>query len=817
VLNQTSLSTLIEAWVLAPALVIAGSAALGWLLARGTGTDLGALTVPAGFLAGVSVATMVLSIGISGKLTVALLVLLGIAGVVVAALDLRRRGGVPRIDRGVLWPAAAFLAAYAIALAPVVGSGHSAVLGYQMNGDSAVHVTVVEEIAQRDARAHDVNQDSVHAVTRDLEAGYPLGSYAWPLFARVLTGIDAFHLWVPLSGVVLALMALVAYAILRTLTMPRGFAAAGGTLTGVGYLVYSYHGQGGTKEILMPLAVYCTVALAARALEGPAMTRSLIPAAVAASAEIANLGYGAFAWLVPAGVGVVAILGWRAWRDRSYAPLKPLVAAAPFAIVLALPAVVRTLTFFEGAKRTISGGVGNLFGGLPFRETFPVWLAHDYRHYIPDAVDVTDIGVWLSIVLCVVGGVWALWRRNLAVSLSLVAGLAAVALITPRASIYFDAKSYVVAAPALGIAAATGVFAVARRAGAMRVVGLAAGVLLAVGALVSDAYVYSGVWVTPRFRFDELGQVAERTRGQGPMLVNDGDEWAAYILRDSKAWTEHALRSPEGEYTHPGGRRPVRPLDPDDYSGRHIETFPLILDRKTPYGSRPPGNYVQTFETKRYRLWQRRGTAPVFHVPLGSDGYVGAARLDCEGGKPRDSGPAFVFRAARRAGLPLHAAVGPAEPIVAIEPHSWVGFRAVALFKPAGFIAMTDGSASAEVTVRPGRYDTWIAGSLGPGIGLWARPAGRVVPNLVGGAANDMGLPALWQPIAVAELTHRSILHASWVDRPWWRASSRRPNVIGPIVLTPAGDRARVVDVPAARASSLCGKRLDWLELYKPS
>jgi hypothetical protein len=260
--------------------------------------------------------------------------------------------------------------------------------------------------------------------------------------------------------------------------------------------------------------------------------------------------------------------------------------------------------------------------------------------------------------------------------------------------------------------------------------------------------------------------------------------------------------------------RPIRPLDPDDYAGRHIESFPLILDRKTPYGSRPPGNYVQVFETKRYRLWQRRGPSPVFHVPLGSDGYVGSARLRCRGGQPRDPGAHFIFKAARISHAPVRAAVGPAEPIVAVEPHSWVDFHPVALFKPAAFIAMTGGSASALVTVPAGHYYAWIAGSMGPGIGLWSRPAGQIRAEHIGNATNDMGLPALWQPIAVAELRHRTIVHASWIDRAWWKASSRHPNVIGPVVFTRLGDRARVVDVPPSRASSLCGKRLDWMELY---
>jgi hypothetical protein len=102
---------------------------------------------------------------------------------------------------------------------------------------------------------------------------------------------------------------------------------------------------------------------------------------------------------------------------------------------------------------------------------------------------------------------------------------------------------------------------------------------------------------------------------------------------------------------------------------------------------------------------------------------------------------------------------------------------------------------------------------MGPGVAVWERPVDQIRGMRIGYAANDMGLPALWQPIAVADLQHRTIVHVSWVDRSWWKASSRHSNVIGPLVFTRVGDRARVVDVPASRVSTLCGKRLDWMEL----
>ena len=421
--------------------------------------------------------------------------------------------------------------------------------------------------------------------------------------------------------------------------------------------------------------------------------------------------------------------------------------------------------------------------------------------------------MWLAGAACVVGGAWALRRRNLAIPLALLAGLAAVVIVTPRASIYYDAKTYVAAAPALALASAAGVLALARGGGALRVAGVLAGALLAAGVIASDAYVYSGAWVTPRYRFQELAQVADRTRGQGPLLVDDYEQWAPYILRGSRPWIEHTFRVPYARFSHPGSIAPVRPLDADDYQLQHIEMFPLVLVRRDPYGSRLPSNFAPAFETKRYVLWRRSGPAPRMHLPSGSDGYLGAAPLVCRGGVPARPSVRALLGTARRLRLPVRAALAPPAPIVAIPGRGWAGFHSVPLFKPKTFLSIAGGSGSGFVEVQPGRYYAWIAGSLGPGIVLYARPIGQAGFARVGGAADDMGLPALWQPIGVAQLQSRTVIHVTAAHRAWWRASSRHPNIVGPVVFTRVGATTRVVQVPAGRASSLCGRRIDWLEI----
>lgn len=801
--------------MLVPALVVVTSAGMGWLLARVTRTELGALTIPAGFLTGIAVSTALLSIGLSGKLTTVAMALIALAGAVVAVLDVRRRGRLPRPGAAVAWPALALAVAYLLALSPLIGSGRSGVLGYFMNDDTAVHVTLVDQIAEHDAGAHEPRRDAIHAATRDLELGYPLGSYAWPLFGRVVTGVQAFHLWSPLSALTLAFMALVAYAILRDLVLPRALAAAGGTLVGVGYLVYAFHAQGGAKEVLMPLAVCAAAALAARALEGQMHPASLVPATIAVAAAIANLGYGGLAWVAPLAAAVLVVFAVRARRARSYAVLWPLALPAALAVVFGLPALLRTLDFFSASESTLEdqGAIANLFGAVPFREALNVWLAHDYRLPRADVAGLTDVATWVAAALCVAGALWTLRQRRLAIPLALFASFAAILIVAPRSSVYYDAKTYVAVAPALGLATVAGLAWAVRRGGVARVAGLVAAGLLAAGVIASDAYVYSGVWITPRYRFDELARVADRTKGQGPLLVNEFEEFAPYILRDSEPWIDYGFRNPS---VHKGYFPQHRGLDPDDYTLRRLARFRYILVRKDPYGSRPPSNYAPVMETTRYRLWRRTGPQPAFHVPLGSDGFHGAATLECRRGRPRNAYARFAFGLARRFHLPLRAALGPPKPIVAVEPGNWIDYRVIRMFRPRYSISAFGGSASQSVDVRPGRYEVWIQGTMGPGVEIWERPTDQPTFGKVGTASDDVGTATQWHPVNVAPFESRAQVHTTQPGHAWWRAGAKHANVIGRVVLTREGQEvARVIDLPSERAASLCGRRLDWIELPK--
>ena len=520
-------------------------------------------------------------------------------------------------------------------MAPLVGSGRSGVLGYTLNNDPSVHLAAIELIRDAGLSTAEQNLSSYHFVSSVFGTGYPLGSHVWPLFASIGSGVEAFHVWAPLIALQLGFLALVTYSLLRDADAPPVLAAVGGTLSAVGYLPFSYLVQGGAKEIAITLAVYATVALFVRGVRGAGLTfRGLLPAAIAAAAAVGIFGLGALTWLGPPGLVAFALLLWRAvpagGRVRA---LTGAVAATVLAGVVALPSLISSVQFVQTSDDELANPAqtGNLVGAVPVRESLNVWLAQDYRLPSPEHQLATDVGLVLAIGLALIGVAYSLRRRRWGIPLALLAGVSGAVLISWRYAIYFDAKSYVVLAPALGMATAAGVLALIRSGRIPGLLGIAAGLIVGIGVLASDALVYSGAWVTPKDRFDELIDLGERYRGQGPTLVNEREDYAKLFLRDTQPWESWGAWQADRGFRF--GRIPPPPPrtpDFDDYTLDHMSKFKLLVQLKRPLGSAPPANFRLIDETPHYEVWRREGPMPLAHAAIGIDTLSGSAPLACD-------------------------------------------------------------------------------------------------------------------------------------------------------------------------------------------
>jgi hypothetical protein len=806
-----------------PAAVTAASAGLGYGLALASGLRLRWLTVPAGFLAGITLATVLWHVGIAGAPLAVILVAAGLAGPAYGWVSGRRPALRGEGARDLIWGAAAGLGGYAVAMAPIVGSGRSVVLGYVFNDDSAIHVALSEAIADGATGAFDVQADSYGYGTAIFDTGYPLGSYMWPAFGRLIGGEDPFQLWSPLSALVLGLLALVAYEMLRSLKAPPLYAAVAAVIVPAGNLVYAYHTQGGMKEVIMPVAVLATAALCARALDAGASPRTLLPAGFAGAAAIANLGFAAVAWLAPLALATVVVIVWRFIRGVRVANARRLLLFGAALLAVAVPVAISSRRYVTGYESDLSdpAEIGNLFDAISPWQMLNIWLTGDYRFKPTDYPTFTYTALTIAGLLALGGLARAFRTRDLSLPLAVGASIVGALLITPRTSIYYDAKTYVVIAPALGIATAAGVLALWSRQRALRVLAVAAAGTVAVGVVWSAVLIYAHVWVTPKERFGELATVAERFHDVPNILVADREQYAFYFLRDLGPWDDWGYRQPRRGLRLPDNRPPPPPRAPDldDYQLAHLSRFGHLLERRSPGGSRAPANYRPVFETEHYRVWERTGPPPRAHLALGREtpnGVQATERLACRSDRPRNRQVLALARRAGRLGAPLVASIDTAPPVIAIPAIGWaIGDAKRAVPAPGTAAGRAGGGLAKGLGSLRGSYVAWVHGSFGPGLRLWSGTRTARRNHIVGDVFNDLGPPG-WQPIGTVELGPGTVLEAGIIDRPKLLAGSRHFEIVAALKLVPVNAEKRLETVPAADVSTLCGRNVDWVEIPAP-
>jgi hypothetical protein len=819
-MDLRSPSTLLAAWVLAPLVTVIAAGGLGLGASALTRYRLGAMTLPLGYAAGIVLIVGLLELGLGGTAAVAVTAVTAAAGYAGHWRTQKETPAQARIAALRQWlPAtAAAGGGFLLAMAPLVGSGRAGVLGYILNDDPVGHSALIE-LLQADGlqRGGYEPESSWTEVGEIVELGYPLGSHAWPLFSAALSSLDSFYVWTPSVAVAAAMLSLVAFAVLRRLSAPEWPAAFAAALVPAGYLFFSFIAQGSAKEVITAVALYGAIVIAAEVFDRGLSAGRAALLAIAPAAAFLTFGVGAGVWLAAPALVFLLIGVRRAERLRA----TPRVAFASL-VVLGLaaaamvPAVREALDYVRSAEASLTDGSrpGNLLGAVPWQEVFNVWFAYDYRIDPATYEGLSTIGPWLGAAFAVAGVGFALHRREFALPLIVASGAIAAAVISIRYPIYLEAKGYAILAPALAMAAAAAVFALLARPGAGRVVGAIGGVLLVEAVLAGAALVYAGAWVTPKERFSEIDEIADHFRGQGPILVVEREEWGTYLLRDVEPFDSWGYYPPDRVLrlgTTDTRWAPPLPHTPDfdDYYAEFVAEFPLLFERKSPGGSRPPANFQIAYETTHYRVWQRHGQVPRaprplgdFHVPLGTDSDDHAAPLDC-----RDPVVRQMLRVSKQSGRPLVAAIPP-ERLSIISADDWRGHEVAETFAPEGFVNRRGGGAVVTASLAPGDYDAWIQGSFAPGVRLF------VDGTAYGDVFADLGLPSGWHPLGQVAIRSRkarvALIHLS---KPWWQSGSERPDLTGRLVFARRGGPSRTVTVQPDRARTLCGRRLDWLEL----
>jgi hypothetical protein len=318
---------------------------------------------------------------------------------------------------------------------------------------------------------------------------------------------------------------------------------------------------------------------------------------------------------------------------------------------------------------------------------------------------------------------------------------------------------------------------------------------------------YRDVNLAPRDQLAELQTIGQRIAGQGPTLMTEYQPYGVrHFLRDADPEGASELRRRQVPLRGGGTLRKGTTADTDRFRLSGLLVYRTLVLRRSPVQSRPPSAYRLTWRGRYYEVWQRPGglESPVIaHLGLGNPLDPSAVpRCRAVRRLAREAGPGGTLAAARRPPvktIPLGRTTHP-------RAWQWAGY-------PRTLLPATPGTLRARVRVgRAARYQIWLAGSVRPEVDLLidGRPVDRV--------RHELDNEGEYVPLGAARLAaggHTLEIRFHGVDL--HPGSGGAPSPIGPLQLS-VGDAAdaRIEDVPADRASTLCGHPWDWIEISAP-
>jgi hypothetical protein len=784
------------AWILFPLLLAALCLGCGLLLEACLGRRLpGSLLAPAGFAVIVVVAGLFTSRGETAFLATPAVVLLALAG---AALTYPWSGRRPH-----RWAVAAALGVFAVYAAPVVLSGHATFTGYIKLDDTATWMAFVDRLMDHGRDLSGLAPSSYQTtLSVNLPSGYPVGAFLPLGVGTKLTGTDVAWLVQPYMATMAALLALTLYWLARPLVESRPLRALVAFGAAQSALLFGYGLWGGVKELAVALALAAMAALAPAAARPGIGWRGILPVAVATTALLTMVGSGGLVWVAPI-LGLVAI---GLWRSRGAREL--FARAWPLALVVALLGI--PALFAAGAFSPTQGGLtnaaelGNLVHPLSLAQYAGVWIGGDFR--LDPSREALTIFLIVLALLAAAAGAWLAWRRRawepLLYAVGASVGSVAVFLYS---SPWVGAKALASGSPALLLLALAGAAAFALRV--ERVLGTTVLALVLAGVLWSNALGYHDVNLAPYEQLRELDSIGDEFAGEGPALMTEYQPYGArHFLRAADAEGASELRFRPIALVAGGELEKGEWGDTDQIALPSLLTYRTLVLRRNPAQSRPPSVYSLVRRGDYYDVWQRpvaAGAAIVEHLPLGSFEDPAASPACAEVRALASlAGPGGTVAAVERAPTVV-ASLADAE-----APPTWIPTEPGS----PDLIPHGPGTARLRVAVpRAGEYGFYLQGSVRNQLTL-------LVDGVeIGAVEEQLNESSQFLYFGTAPLAAGSHEVALVLDgQSLAPGSGGPPQPIGPLVLSPArAEDPPVRELPSARAASLCGRHLDWVEALR--
>jgi hypothetical protein len=487
------------------------------------------------------------------------------------------------------------------------------------------------------------------------EAGYPLGPHALADAVAAFPGIGLGQAFVGEIVAIAVLTALTALVALRELgTGARVLATA---LVAISYLGASYFAQAAFKELdealfVLAFALFLHEADRRRAAGEPPVPTAgaarvlwaIVPLALVTGIFF-SYSFAGLAWPVAVGVlwGLVTAPVRRAFAPRALlGTLRRPAALLAIAVlgVLAVLTVVGPFAFIHGFDRVAGTST---YGPVSPIEALGVWPSSNYRLAAPGGAHLTGLATAIAALAVLIGAIWWLRRRELAVPVALVACTILYLASLAGSGEYSQAKALVIAAPLAMLIAIRPLLTElsgrisARTAGrsttawGVRVGWGVLGVAFVAGAVYSSLLVLRDAPVGPAGHGAELQAFMPFVRGE-PVLYAGQDRYAAHELMGADTHVP-LVEFPDAEVS-PSPEKPFdtgdaySPIDFDSFSQATLERFPYVITGRAAWNSQAPRGFRRVAATPSYILWKRIGSPPENrHVLL--EGTEPAAFANC--------------------------------------------------------------------------------------------------------------------------------------------------------------------------------------------
>jgi hypothetical protein len=783
-----------------------------WITALGTGLAIervtraelaNALLVPLGLAGSICLVYPLYALHLSDVLPVVLLLLVTASGLIWA------RGGVRgRLNPGL--PGLAALAVYALFMLPVIVEGHWLWLGYNFSNDPAVQFLITAALKTHGTQMLSSAAAGGRVVDTYFATGYPIGAHA---LLATLSGLLHSDPAVVYQGFLSSLAAIigltVAAASVRAIGARR--AAVLGLAAAASNLFFQYAYQGTIKEIATATATIAAFAIATEAIRARRAYSGVAVAAVPLAAILCTYGVAGAPYVLAAIGAVVVQLVVVERRLPRPSWLAPGLLGGGLIVVLSIPAVVEFNTLFNVAKAVVGSAnpgtdtstLGTLERALPLSQISGVWLDGDFRVPIvaEPAATLTALASALILLLLIPGVLSSLRRREAAPFLAVFTTGLVLLIVEPRVTPYAAGKLFAMASPVVVWVAGIGLFALTWRK--LRWPTIAVGLALTLAILVSDMLAYHQDQISPTNRMLAMEAVGDYFAGRGPVLFNESDEFIKYFARaadvnpafDSLSPRQAILISPSSTFNEY--------FDLDQETLPYVESWPVIVTRRSPVASRPPANYKLVYTNEFYDGWERQATPKVLaELPLQSEWSATAI--------PTCKAIGSLINSAPR-GSELVQALMPRSTGFDIlyakeRPFSW-GYRSD---PPYTVTQIGPGSVEQAVDVPvTGTYQAWVQGSF-------PRPVNVRVDGRTIGTVDGLDSIGQWAQAATIHLTAGR--HELAIYRGGGRifpGDGSRISWIGYVTLREVGPEV-LRTVPLAQWRSLCGRAADWIELVRP-